>query len=134
MKILMVAGESSGDSHGAALIGELKDLFPQLTVYGIGGPLMLQAGLHAYYTLDSLRVHGFIELIPHLPRLYKILWHLRDSLHEEHPDMAIFVDYPGFNLKLAAHVKRQNIPVVWFSSPQVRARRFAIQKDNGATL
>ncbi len=123
MKILIVAGDPSGDPHGAALIRELKQIFPQLTTYGIGGPLMLQEGLRAYYNLSALRVHGLVELIPHLPRLYKILWHLRDSLTEEQPDLAIFVDYPGFNLKLAAYVKQQKIPVVWFSSPQVWAWR-----------
>ncbi len=123
MKILMVAGEPSGDAHGAALMGELQKIMPQLTVYGIGGPLMLQQGLQAVYTLDSLEVHGLLEVLPHLPRLYKILWHMRDTLSEEQPDLALLIDYPGFNLKLAAHVKRQNIPVLWFSSPQVWAWR-----------
>ncbi|MBF0279573.1 MAG: lipid-A-disaccharide synthase [SAR324 cluster bacterium] len=123
MKILIVAGEASGDFHGAALIRELKNIFPSLTTYGIGGPLMLREGLNAYYTLDSLRVHGLVELIPHLPRLYRILWHLRDSLLEEQPDLAIFIDYPGFNLKMAVYVKKLNIPVIWYSSPQVWAWR-----------
>lgn len=123
MKILMVAGESSGDAHGAALIQEFKQVLPDLVVYGIGGPLMLKEGLRAYYTLDALRVHGLIELIPHLPRLYKILWHLRDSLAAEQPDLAILVDYPGFNLKLAEQIKSRKIPVLWFSSPQVWAWR-----------
>lgn len=123
MKILMIAGEPSGDAHGAELIQELKKIYPQLTVYGIGGPRMVQEGLQARYTLEALSVHGLIELLPHLPRLYRILWELRDSLDTEQPDMAIFVDYPGFNLKLAAYVKQRKIPVVWFSSPQVWAWR-----------
>ncbi len=123
MKILMVAGESSGDTHGAALMSELNQIASQLTFYGIGGPLMLKQGINAYYTIDSLRVHGLVELIPHLPRLYKILWHLRDSLSIEKPDFAILVDYPGFNLKLAAHLEKQNIPVIWYCSPQIWAWR-----------
>ena len=123
MKALMVAGESSGDAHGAALMAALKKHFSPLTVYGIGGPLMLQQGLQPYYTMEALRVHGLVELLPHLPRLYKILWHLRDSLLAEQPDFAILIDYPGFNLKLAAHIKHQNIPLFWFSSPQVWAWR-----------
>lgn len=123
MKILMVAGEPSGDAHGAALMKALKPHFSELTVYGIGGTAMLQQGLQAYYTLEALRVHGLVELLPHLPRLYKILWHLRDSLLEEKPDLAILIDYPGFNLKLAKQIKCQNIPVLWFSSPQVWAWR-----------
>ena len=123
MKILMVAGEPSGDAHGASLMAELQKITPQLTVYGIGGPHMLQRGLQAIYTLDSLEVHGLLEIVPHLPRLYKILWHLRSTLNEEQPDLALLIDYPGFNLRLAAQVKRQNIPVLWFSSPQVWAWR-----------
>ena len=123
MKILMVAGEPSGDAHGASLIAELQKITPQLKVYGIGGPLMLQRGLQAIYTLDSLEVHGLLEIVPHLPRHYRILWHLRSTLKEEQPDLALLIDYPGFNLRLAAQVKRQNIPVLWFSSPQVWAWR-----------
>ena len=123
MKILMVAGEASGDAHGAALMVELQKIMPQLKVYGIGGPLMLQEGLQAIYTLDSLEVHGLLEVVPHLPRLYKILWHMRETLSEEQPDLALLIDYPGFNLKLAVQVKRHNIPVLWFSSPQVWAWR-----------
>ncbi len=123
MKILMVAGESSGDTHGAALMHELQQLFSKPVFYGIGGPLMLKKGMKAYYTLDSLRVHGLVELLPHLPRLYRILWHLRDSLAIEKPDLAILVDYPGFNLKLAAYIKNHNIPIIWYCSPQVWAWR-----------
>ena len=95
MKILMVAGEPSGDAHGASLIAELQKITPQLKVYGIGGPLMLQRGLQAIYTLDSLEVHGLLEIVPHLPRLYRILWHLRSTLKEEQPDLALLIDYPG---------------------------------------
>ena len=123
MKILMVAGEASGDSHGANLINELRQIYADADIYGIGGTKMIQQGLRPYYTIDSLQVHGLIEVIRHLPRLYQILWNLRDSMDEEKPDVVILVDYPGFNLKLAAYAKKRNIPVVLFSSPQVWAWR-----------
>ncbi len=123
MKILMVAGESSGDVHGAALLQGLQKAFPDLVVYGIGGPRMLELGLRPVYTLDDMQVNGLVEVVRHLPRLYKILWTLRDSLISERPDAALLVDYPGFNLKLAAYVKAQGIPVLFFNSPQVWAWR-----------
>jgi lipid-A-disaccharide synthase len=123
MKLLVVAGEASGDRHGAALLHHLQRQVPNLETYGIGGHLMLQQGLRPYHMLDALQVHGLVEVLRHLPRLYRILWNLRDSLDEEKPDAVLLVDYPGFNLKLAAYAKSRGIPVLFFNSPQVWAWR-----------
>lgn len=123
MKFLMVAGEPSGDAHGAALLRQMNQLLPDAEFYGIGGQGMLRQGLRAYYTIESLQVHGLTEIVRHLPRLYKILWNLRDSLQDEQPDGLILIDYPGFNLKLAALAKQRGIPVLFYNSPQVWAWR-----------
>lgn len=123
MKILMVAGEASGDTHGEALVSGLKEIYPDVDIYGIGGKKMISRGLRPYYTIESLQVHGLVEVFRHLPRLYQILWNLRDSLDVEKPDAVVLIDYPGFNLKLAAYAKKRNIPVILFSSPQVWAWR-----------
>ncbi|MBF0237874.1 MAG: lipid-A-disaccharide synthase [SAR324 cluster bacterium] len=123
MKLFMVAGEASGDSHGAALIRELKQRQPQLEFYGVGGPKMIQAGFRSIVPINQLQVHGLIEVLRHLPRMFRILKQLKQSLSIEKPEAAILIDYPGFNLKLAGHIKYIGIPVIFFNSPQVWAWR-----------
>ena len=123
MKLLMVAGELSGDAHGGALLTQLLGRLPGLHVYGIGGPRMEAAGLRPLHPLADLQVHGLLELVRHLPRLYRILWELAAGLDRERPDAVLLVDYPGFNLKVAAAAKARGIPVWFYSSPQVWAWR-----------
>ena len=123
MKLLMVAGELSGDAHGGALLTHLKHRIPNLHVYGIGGPRMEAAGLKPLHPLSDLQVHGLLEVIRHLPRLYGILWEVEATLDTERPDAVLLVDYPGFNLKVAAAAKKRGIPVWFYSSPQVWAWR-----------
>ena len=119
----MVAGEASGDQHGAELIRFIRPSVSNLEIYGVGGERMLAQGLRPYYMLDSLQVHGLVEVLRHLPRLYQILWNLVDSIREEKPHALLLVDYPGFNLKLAKKAKSMGIPVMMFNSPQVWAWR-----------
>ena len=123
MKLLMVAGELSGDTHGGALLTHLRRLLPDLQARGIGGPRMVEAGLQTMRPLADLLVHGLLEVISHLPRLYRILWDLEASLDTDRPDALLLIDYPGFNLKLAAAAKKRGIPVLYYSSPQVWAWR-----------
>ena len=123
MKLLVVAGEASGDQHGGALVAQLRRQLPDLELYGIGGMHLLQQGLRPYYMLDALQVHGLVEVVRHLPRLYQILWHLVDSIEQEKPDALLLVDYPGFNLKLAERAHKQGVPVLFYNSPQVWAWR-----------
>ena len=84
---------------------------------------MLREGFRPYFMLETLQTHGFVELAGHLPRLYKTLWRMRDALEEENPDALILIDYPGFNLKLAAYASEKGIPVIFFNSPQIWAWR-----------
>lgn len=123
MKLLTVAGELSGDTHGGALLAGLRERLPNLEVSGIGGPAMLAAGLEPLHPLSALQVHGLLEVISHLPRLYRILWGLERHLDEHRPDALLLVDFPGFNLKLAQAAKRRGIPVYFYSSPQIWAWR-----------
>ena len=123
MRLLAVAGELSGDTHGGALLSGLRNRLPELEVVGIGGPRMVAAGLTPLYFLESLQVHGLFEVLAHLPRLYRILWSLERSLDEARPDALLLIDYPGFNLKLAAAAKKRGIPVYYYCSPQVWAWR-----------
>ena len=120
---MMVAGEVSGDTHGEGLIRSLRKNHADADLFGIGGKNMLREGFRPYFMLDSLQAHGLVELVGHLPRLYKILWRMRDALEEENPDALILIDYPGFNLKLAAYASEKGIPVIFFNSPQIWAWR-----------
>ena len=123
MKLLSVAGELSGDTHGGALLAGIRERIPDLEVTGIGGPAMLKAGLRPLHPLAALQVHGLLEVISHLPRLYRILWDLERQLDENRPDALLLIDFPGFNLKLALAAKRRGVPVYYYSSPQIWAWR-----------
>ena len=120
---MMIAGEISGDIHGAGLIRCLARNNPNIDFFGIGGLKMLRENFRPYYMLDTLQAHGLVEVVRHLPRLYQTLWRMRDALEEERPDVLILIDYPGFNLKLAAYAKEKGIPVIFFNSPQIWAWR-----------
>ncbi|MBG55732.1 MAG: lipid-A-disaccharide synthase [Deltaproteobacteria bacterium] len=123
MKLMMIAGEASGDIHGEGLIRSLRQNHNDADLFGIGGKKMLSEGFRPYFMLDTLQAHGFVELAWHLPRLYKTLWRMRDALIEESPDALILIDYPGFNLKLASYAREKGIPVIFFNSPQIWAWR-----------
>ena len=123
MKLMMVAGEVSGDVHGEGLIRSLRQNHADADLFGIGGKKMLREGFRPYFMLDTMQAHGFVELAGHLPRLYKTLWRMRDALEEERPEALVLIDYPGFNLKLAAYASEKGIPVIFFNSPQIWAWR-----------
>ena len=123
MKLMMVAGEVSGDVHGEGLIRSLRQNHADADLFGIGGKKMLREGFRPYFMLDTMQAHGFVELAGHLSRLYKTLWRMRDALEEESPDALVLIDYPGFNLKLAAYASEKGIPVIFFNSPQIWAWR-----------
>ena len=116
---MLVAGEASGDAHGRELLKELNILIPELETFGIGGKGMLEMGLRPYFMLDTMQSHGITELLFHLPRLYRTLRLMQEALESEKPDALVLIDYPGFNLKLAAQAKKLGIPVIFFSSPQI---------------
>jgi lipid-A-disaccharide synthase len=123
MRIALVAGETSGDTLGAALIEALRRRFPQAEFAGVAGPRMRAAGCVAWHESESLAVMGLTEVLAHLPRL----WRLRGDLHRRirawRPDVFIGVDYKEFNLGLARLLKRDGLCTVQYVSPQVWAWR-----------
>ncbi len=123
MKIMIVAGEVSGDLHGAGLIQSLNRENEKNDFFGIGGAKMMRENFRPYFSVDDLQSHGLIELIRHLPRLYKILIKMCTIMKNEKPSILILIDYPGFNLKLAACAKKMGIKVIFFNSPQIWAWR-----------
>jgi lipid-A-disaccharide synthase len=120
-KILIVAGEASGDLHAANLVKSIKELYPNLTFFGLGGKKLKAEGLDLYHDLTGLAVVGFFEVLKNLKVFRKIFVNLLKKIDKKRPDLAILVDYPGFNLRLAEKLHKRNIPVIYYISPQIWA-------------
>ncbi|MFH1479471.1 MAG: lipid-A-disaccharide synthase [Candidatus Omnitrophota bacterium] len=120
-KILMVAGEASGDLQASYLIRSIRSINPHTEIFGVGGKLMKEAGCEVIYDIVELAVVGFIEVLKHFKTFKRILEELLILLEIRKPDLVILVDYPGFNLRFAKYVKEKNIPVIYYISPQVWA-------------
>ena len=122
-RILIVAGEASGDLHGAALARELKRLRPDLHLEGMGGERMREAGVILMCHASSVSVVGVWEVAKRLGDVAKAFLTLRRILLETPPDLLILIDYPDFNLLLARVAGRAKVPVLYFIGPQVWAWR-----------
>lgn len=121
--ILIVAGETSGDMHAAHLIEELKRLDAGLVFSGLGGPKMKAAGVNLYEDLTKIAVVGFWEVLQNYQTFKKAFDLILSKINEVKPSAVILVDYPGFNLRLAAAVKKRHprIKIIYYISPQVWA-------------
>ncbi len=122
-KILIVAGETSGDLHGARLVEYLRAECPDLAVYGIGGDGMERAGVRLVFHASELAVVGLVEVIGRLRTIRRAFRWIRQSLSGEGPDLVVLIDFPDFNLRVARQAARRGIPVVYYISPQIWAWR-----------
>jgi len=122
-RIVLVAGELSGDNLGGQLIEALRERLPNARFAGVAGPRMVAAGCDAWERIESLSVMGLFEILPHLPRLLRLRRNLLDRLLADPPDVYIGVDAKEFNLRLMPRLKAQGIPTVQYVSPQVWAWR-----------
>lgn len=120
-RVLIIAGESSGDMHGAALMRSMKNIDPGIEFAGIGGSRMIAEGLTALRQVHQMNFMGLVEVIKHLPFIFRTMQDLNRYLDTWKPDLAILIDYPGFNLKFAPRVKERGIPVMYYISPQLWA-------------
>ncbi|MFK7794425.1 MAG: lipid-A-disaccharide synthase [Gammaproteobacteria bacterium] len=123
MKIVIVAGEVSGDLLGGKLAGALIEHDKKISMSGIGGHAMRDAGVHTLFDVSDTSVVGIAEVLKHYPRLRRILSTLKKHLKANKPDLLILIDYPEFNLKLATYAKSLGIKVIFYVSPQVWAWR-----------
>ena len=123
LRIALVAGESSGDQLGAALIAALRARAPGTHCFGVAGPKMIAAGCEAWEPAEQLAVMGLVEVLRHLPRLLALRRSLRRRFEAARPDVFIGIDAPEFNLGLAAQLKSGGLRTVQYVSPQVWAWR-----------
>jgi lipid-A-disaccharide synthase len=121
-KFLIVAGEASGDLHGAKLIEQLKLIEPDLIISGIGGSKMREAGLQCLCPMEELSFMGLIEVIRHYGFIRSILNRMKKEI-DQRPDCLILIDYPDFNFRLAQYAKSKGVPVFYYIAPQVWAWR-----------
>ena len=119
--ILIIAGEASGDNVGGLLAAELKLLRPDIELFGLGGDRMDVSGVDIRYHVNQLSFLGFWEVLKHIPFIKKVERDLSGQIMERKPSLAVLIDYPGFNLRLARKLKALNIPVMYYVSPQVWA-------------
>lgn len=120
-EILFVAGEASGDLHTARVAAELRALRPDLQTAGVGGAGMRAAGVDILQDYEGLAVMGFVEVLRHVPKHAALLKALRMRLHGGNVAAVVVVDYPGFNMKVAAAARDAAVPVLYFITPQVWA-------------
>ena len=120
-RVMIIAGEASGDLHGAGVVRELKRLSPDVDVYGVGGDKMKREGMDIIYHLRELGFMGFMEVLKHLPFIKTMEYTLEQIVKFKKPDVLILIDYPGFNLRFARIAKRYGVKIVYYISPQVWA-------------
>ena len=120
-KILIIAGEVSGDHHGAALVKELKNINSEISFFGIGGDQLKKEGMHNLFQVEEMAFLGVGEIIRHLPFIWKVKNTLIEHAKSEKPACALLIDYPGFNLRMAQSLKSLGIPVLYYISPQLWA-------------
>jgi lipid-A-disaccharide synthase len=122
-KILLVAGEVSGDLHGSRLVEAVQRIDPEVQFLGVGGEGLERSGMKLLYRSQSLSVVGITEVIFKLRPILKALRGLKKFLTQERPNLVILIDFPDFNLRIAKIAHQRGIPVLYFISPQIWAWR-----------
>lgn len=123
MKIMMSAGEASGDLHGARLAKEMLEMEPDVELFGFGGAKMAEAGVRLVRDCRDYSIMGVWEVVLGLGRLLQLEKTLVESMREEKPDLLLIIDYPDFNWRLAAKAKALGVPVFSYIPPSAWAWR-----------
>jgi lipid-A-disaccharide synthase len=122
-RILIVAGEASGDLHGAKLVKEIKQVHPECSFVGIGGTQLTAEGMDILVNSDKLAVVGVSEVVAHLPVILGALKKVKQEMLARRPDLVILIDFPDFNFRVAKIAKKLGIKVLYYISPQLWAWR-----------
>jgi len=132
-KILVSAGEASGDLYASLVVEELRRIQPDLEFFGCTGPRLCQARVRTVVDAASLAVVGLLEVVAHIPRIYGEYRKLLAEARAQKPDLAILTDSPDFHLRLARRLAKEGVPVVYLVAPQVwawrKGRLRAIRRD-----
>lgn len=121
MRYFIIAGEASGDLHGSALIEQIKRGDKDAVIQGWGGPKMEAAGMEKLMDYSQLAYMGFIEVVQHLPEIFKNFKLCKKQIKAFQADAVIFIDYPGFNLRMAKWAKKNGYKTFYYVSPQIWA-------------
>lgn len=122
-KVMILAGEASGDHHGAQLLEAIKTQMPGASFFGMGGTALKKTGMETMVDAADMAVVGLLEVISHFPVIHRARQKLIAAMAQKKPDLLICIDYPDFNLNLARQAGKLGIPVFYFISPQVWAWR-----------
>jgi lipid-A-disaccharide synthase len=120
-RVLFVAGEASGDLHAAGVAAALRRLRPELSLIAVGGRRLAEQGVELIHRDNQLGVMGFLEVVKHVPRHFLLLRTIKKMLERREIALVILIDYPGFNMKVAAAAKNAGVPVLYYVTPQVWA-------------
>ena len=131
---MIVAGEASGDLHGANLVQAARRLDSSLSFFGIGGPRMRDAGVDTLIDASQMAVVGLVEVIAHFNVIGRAYLTLRKIIASDPPDLLVLIDYPDFNLRIARLAKRAGVRVLYYISPQVWAWRVGRVKKIGRVV
>ena len=120
-KIFIVTGEASGDLQASLLVENIKNIDKEIEIHAIGGDKLKNQNVKLLYHINDIAILGFIEVIKHINKIRKILKKTIDFITKNDIKHVILIDYPGFNLKLAKELKKRNINVIYYISPQIWA-------------
>ena len=120
-RIFILAGEASGDNHGAALMAALKVRNPNIIFAGVGGRRMVAEGLDCLVHADKMAIAGFSEVIRHLPFMLSVMRKVVKFINRWNPDRIVLIDYPGFNLRLVKRLRNSGLKITYYISPQLWA-------------
>ena len=125
LRLMLVAGEASGDAHAASLVSALREVAPQITFEfsGATGPQMRAAGVESIVETDKLSILGLWEIGTALPKFFAAYKTLKQAVVARNPDAVILIDWPDFNLRLASWLRRRGTRVIYYISPQLWAWR-----------
>jgi len=118
---MFIAGEASGDAHAAEVIKCLRAQVPDIVIFGAGGPKMKAAGMELSLDLTEHAVVGLVEVLKNYGKFRRIFWDLVREAEQRKPEAVVLVDFPGFNLRFAAQMKKRGIKVIYYISPQLWA-------------
>ena len=121
--LLIIAGETSGDQHGAAMVRVLREDFPDLPIFGVGGEAMRAVGVETLFDVEALNVVGLVEVLAKVPSGLLMARRLLRAARERGARVVVLIDAPGFNLPFARWAKQAGLRVVYYVSPQIWAWR-----------